>query len=42
MDVGYGDGTDPGVVELIIDEFVQLLAEAGGDSFTAAGVQISG
>lgn len=42
MDFADGCGADPGVGQLVIDQFVQFLAETFRDAFIAVRVQISG
>ncbi len=42
MNVGDRDRAHAGVVQLIIDQFVEFFAKTGRDAFGAAGVQLSG
>ena len=41
VDLGHRYRSHSGIVQLVVDQLVQFLAEAGRDSFCAAGVQIS-
>jgi hypothetical protein len=42
MDFGDRSVSYPRIGQLIVDELIQFLTEASGNSFAAAGIQISG